>query len=134
MENVNIAYFVFEGSIREFEGSIMGLQSQLSDDEWRQIINETISYKVFLKCLKRTGMPLLGEKWDNDDDQFIVGLTESVSAMKRLDPILSGSVNEKKLKKIYTVKMKDGADGINELIKKVVKDLKSSKRSQVSDL
>ena len=134
MEDTNTVYFVFEGSIREFEGSIMGLQSQLSDDEWKQIINETISYKVFLKCLKRTGMPLLGEKWDSDDDQFIVGLTESVSAMKKLDPILTGSVNEKKLKKIYTVKMKDGADGINELVKDVAKDLKSSKRSQVSDL
>lgn len=134
MEDINTVYFVFEGSIREFEGSIMGLQSQLSDDEWRQIINETISYKVFLKCLKKVGMPLLGEKWDNDDDQFIIGLTESVSAMKKLDPILTGSVNEKKLKKIYTVKMKDGADGINELVKDVAKDLKSSKRSQVSDL
>jgi len=134
VEDINTVYFVFEGSIREFEGSIMGLQSQLSDDEWRQIINETISYKVFLKCLKKVGMPLLGEKWDNDDDQFIIGLTESVSAMKKLDPILTGSVNEKKLKKIYTVKMKDGADGINELVKDVAKDLKSSKRSQVSDL
>lgn len=134
MEDINTVYFVFEGSIREFEGSIMGLQSQLSDDEWRQIINETISYKVFLKCLKKVGMPLLGEKWDNDDDQFIIGLTESVSAMKKLDPILTGSVNEKKLKKLYTVKMKDGADGINELVKNVAKDLKSSKRSQVSDL
>ena len=134
MEDINTVYFVFEGSIREFEGSIMGLQSQLSDDEWRQIINETISYKVFLKCLKKVGMPLLGEKWDNDDDQFIIGLTESVSAMKKLDPILTGSVNEKKLKKLYTVKMKDGADGINELVKDVAKDLKSSKRSQVSDL
>jgi len=134
VEDINTVYFVFEGSIREFEGSIMGLQSQLSDDEWRQIINETISYKVFLKCLKKVGMPLLGEKWDNDDDQFIIGLTESVSAMKKLDPILTGSVNEKKLKKLYTVKMKDGADGINELVKNVAKDLKSSKRSQVSDL
>jgi len=134
VEDINTVYFVFEGSIREFEGSIMGLQSQLSDDEWRQIINETISYKVFLKCLKKVGMPLLGEKWDNDDDQFIIGLTESVSAMKKLDPILTGSVNEKKLKKLYTVKMKDGADGINELVKDVAKDLKSSKRSQVSDL
>jgi hypothetical protein len=134
MEGTDTVYFVFEGSIREFEGSIMGLQCQLSDNEWEQIINETISYKVFLKCLKRTGMPLLGEKWDDDDDQFIVGLAESVSAMKKLDPILASSVNEKKLKKIYTVKMKDGADSMNELVKNVIKDLKNSKRSEVSDL
>jgi len=131
---IKVSHFVLEGDIKEFEGSVIELRSQVSDDEWVQIINETVAYKVFLKCLKKVGMPLLGERWDKEDDKFIIWLTESVSNMKILDPILVSSVNEKKLKKIYTTKMQDGADSMGKLIKDVAKDLKSSKRSEVSDL
>ena len=131
---IRVSRFALEGDIKEFEGSVIELRSQVSDDEWIQIVNETVAYKVFLKCLKKVGMPLLGETGEKEDDKFIVWLTESVSNMKILDPILVSSVNEKKLKKIYTTKMQDGADNMSKLIKDVAKDLKSSKRSEVSDL
>lgn len=112
--------FVFEGTIRCYEdGSMLELHTQVQPEEWEQIVMETVKYYVFVQCLKTTGMPLLGENWEEYDDYVRVQLEVAVSRMRNIDPLLVAKFDQKALTDNYTKQMQDGAIQVDEVVTQV---------------
>ena len=127
-------FFVLEGIILAYEeGSMLNLHTQVDKDEWEQIVEETIKYKVFVECLKSTGMLLLEERWEDEDDYFRVQLDVSVSRMRNIDPILVASYDQKALAESYIKQMKSGAIQVNEVIAKVREAQKNAMMDKLSN-
>jgi hypothetical protein len=112
--------FVLEGTILYYgDGSMLDLHIQVQIDEWERIVEETVKYKVFVECLKSTGMPLLEERWEEEDDWFRIQLDVAVSRMRNIDPLLVASHNQKTLTESYQKQMKTGAIQVGEVVTKV---------------
>lgn len=112
--------FVLEGTILYYEdGSMLDLHTQVQLNEWEEIVEETVKYKVFIECLKSVGMPLLEERWEEEDDYFRLQLDISVSRMRNIDPLLVASHNQETLAKDYIKRMKSGAIQVSEVVTKV---------------
>jgi hypothetical protein len=112
--------FVLEGTIMCYEeGSMLDLHTQVQPDEWKEIVEETIKYKVFIECLKSTGMPLLKERWEKEDDYFRLQLGIAVSRMRNIDPLLVASYNQETLTADYTKQMELGAIQVGEVVTQV---------------
>lgn len=135
-------FFVLDGAIMCYEdGSMLELHGQVNTEEWEQIIEETVKYKVFVECLKETGMPLLEERWEDQDDYFRVQLDVAVSRMRNIDPLLVAKWNQEELKEEYTKQMKSGAIEVGAVVTKVKEMQKQAlldgydgDATQVSDL
>jgi hypothetical protein len=109
--------FVWDGSIKHFEhGSMLELHAQITDEEWQQVVEQTVLYKVFLECLKSTACPILEEPWLDEDDWFRVQLDISVSRMRNIDPLLVGKHDQEKLTKLYVDKMRKNAQEVRNLV------------------
>lgn len=116
----NPTLFVLEGSIRVFEeGSMLGLHSQITTEEWASIVEETIKYYCFLLCLKETACPALDEKWEKEDEYFIYQLNVAISRMRNIDPLLVASYKQDDIKDAYRVYMEKNIPIIKEMIKAV---------------
>jgi len=127
-------HFVLGGQILEYTGSMLELHAQVDLEEWKVIISETISFKVFVECLKEIGMPLLEEKWEKEDQKQLDALILAVSRIRNIDPLLTASINQDELKEQYTVKMRSGASDIDKMVKEIrIADINGDK-SEVSDL
>lgn len=112
--------FVFEGSIRHYEdGSMLELHSQVSQEEWALITEETFKYKIFLDKLKEVACPILKETWDDEDEWFRIQLDVAVSRIRNLDPLLTAKYNAKEIGESYEKLMKSNAKEVSELIDKV---------------
>ncbi len=119
--------FVFNGEIRNFDdGTMIELYTKITPTEWKQIVDETIKYKIFVECLKETAFPILKERWTKEDDWWRLQLEIAVSRMRNLEPMLFLEYNQDDLKKIYTEKMKNNAE-------EVVKDIKRLRETQLLD-
>jgi hypothetical protein len=129
----NPTHFVLGGQILEYNGSMLELHGQVDAKEWEVIIEETISFKVFVECLKEVGMPLLEEKWEKDDQKQLDALILAVSRIRNIDPLLAASINQDELKKKYTTKMKLGASDIDKMVKEI-RATEIEDKSEVSDL
>lgn len=122
--------FVFDGTIMYFEeGTMLELHSQVAQDEWEQIVEQTVKYKVFVECLKTVAMPILGERWDEEDDWFRVQLDVAVSRMRNIDPLLVSSHNQTKITEIYSKQMKANAVEVQGMVTEV----RESQKKALSD-
>ena len=100
-------FFVFDGVVKCYsDGSMLGLQSQVTDEEWKIIINDTISYHIFVECLKEIAFPLLKEQWTVEDEYWRLQLELAVSRIKNLDPIGAMAIKYDDIKKAMANKMK----------------------------
>lgn len=112
--------FVMDGSIRIFEeGSMLELHTQISQEEWEAIVEETIKYKVFVECLKEIAIPKLDEKWEPEDDWFRVQLDVAISRMRNIDALIVAKHNQEDIKKVYSEEIKKNAAAMTEFIKEV---------------
>lgn len=101
--------FVLEGSIQMYDGSMLELHTKLDEEQWLQIVKETIEYYVFIKALQQTGMPAIRERWTPLCQYFLEGLEVSVSRMRNIDPLLVTKHDQEELLRLYTAKMEEGA-------------------------
>ena len=112
--------FVFEGTIQHYEeGTMLELYSNITQEEWLIIIEETVKYKVFLECLKEVACPKLNEPWEEDDDWYRIQLGIAVSRMRNIDPLAVSKYDEKTIKSAYVEKMLNSAKEIQQLISEV---------------
>ncbi len=118
----NPTIFVFEGSIQHYEdGSMFNLKAQVTDDEWRKIVDETVRYKIFIECLKTVAFPILKEEWAKMDDWWRVQLEVAVGRMKELDPMVLIPIDQEAIRKQYSAKMTANAATVIEDIKQLRK-------------
>jgi len=111
--------FVLEGSVREYEdGSMLELHTQLTSEEWDQIVKDTIEYKVFVETLKTTGMPLLKEDWEEEDEWYLLQLDVAISRMRNIDALLVSSHDQERLQKLYKEKMEHNAAEVEKMVEK----------------
>jgi hypothetical protein len=104
---------MFEGAMRWFkEGSMLTLRSLISEEEWTQIIEETVKYKIFVQCLKEVAIPILGDPWTEEDEWFLVQMDVAVSRIRNLDPLLVAKYDMKKIKEDYSELMRKGAERV----------------------
>lgn len=123
--------FVFEGSIRHYEeGSMLQLESLVTQDEWELIIEETVKYKVFLDKLKDVAFPILKEVWDKEDEYFRIQLDVAVSRIRNIDPLLVAKHNTQEIGESYEKLMKTNAEEVLKLIDKVRKENKELLRAK----
>ena len=109
--------FVWDGSIRLYEGgSMLELHTQVTDEEWELIVEDTIKYKVFLECLKQVACPILGESWDEEDDWFRIQLEVAVSRLRNIDTLLVATYDQKIIADAYTIKMQREAKEVQKLV------------------
>lgn len=128
-------FFVFDGVVRCYsDGSMLGLQSQVTDAEWKIIINDTISYHIFIECLKETAFPLLKERWTVDDEYWRLQLELAVSRIKNIDPIGAMAVKTDDIKKAMTAKMKLNATCLSAEIEQLRITQKSHTSSNIAPI
>lgn len=127
--------FVFDGSIRCYEeGSMLELHTQISPEEWEQVVDQTVAYKVFVECLKEYACPQLDEKWSADDDWFRIQLDVAVSRMRNIDALLVAKFDQKAIKDNYLSIMKSSVSNIKELMSDFKSQIDSEKVKRVTDL
>lgn len=121
----NPTIFAFEGSIRVFEeGSMLELHTQVTDQEWEAIVEETVKYKVFLECLKKIAIPALDEKWEVEDDWFRHQLVVAISRMKNIDVLLVAKFNQDDIRKEYEEMMETNVA----LMKQFIEDIRKTQQ------
>lgn len=111
--------FVLDGSIRHYEGgSMLELYSQITQDEWTEIIIGTIQYKIFLDCLKDVACPVLHETWTREDDWFRLMLDVNLGRMKNLDPLQFATIRQDEVRTAFEAKIKKNAAEVADDIKR----------------
>jgi len=98
---------------------MLELHGQVQPAEWEQIVEETVKYLVFVECLKSTGIPLLEERWTEDDDYFRIQLEVAVSRMRNIDPLLVAKFKQDEIAEEYKKQMKSGAIEVKEVVTQV---------------
>ncbi len=112
--------FVLDGEMKQYEeGSMLELHMQLQQEEWLEIVNDTIRFKIFIECLKETAFPILNETWTEEDDWWRLQLDVAVSRMRNIDPMVFIPIDQDKIKTAFTAKMKTNAAEVVEEIKKL---------------
>jgi hypothetical protein len=126
--------FVYNNSIRYYEeGSMLELHTQVNKEEWSEIVEQTIAYKIFIDCLKESAYPKLEEKWTVNDDWYRVQLDVAVSRIRNIDPLLVARYNQGDIKSSYLKQIELGTKEVNKLIEEF-KSASSSNRVRVTDL
>jgi hypothetical protein len=116
--------FVFEGEVKHYEdGSMLELFGQVTPDEWGIIVRDTVTYKIFLKCLKEVAFPILKETWTREDEWWRLQLEVAESRMRVVDPMAFVGINQEAITKVYTDRMQNNA-------KDVVKDIEMIRQNQ----
>lgn len=134
-KNTHPTLFAYNGSIRYYqEGSMLQLYSQLTMDEWQEIVEETVKYKIFLDCLKEYAYPALEEKWESDDDYFRLMLEVALSRMRNIDALLIAKHDQEEIKKQYLKMMEVGVHDMRKLIEDVKEAKKTTLKIIASDL
>lgn len=123
--------FVWDGEIRLYEdGTMLGLHTQITTEEWEMIVEQTVQYKVFLECLKQVACPILGESWDEEDDWFRVQLDIAVSRMRNIDALLVASHDQKAIAEAHTKKMQKNAKEVQDLVEQMRKQKRDALREE----
>lgn len=119
-DNNHPTLFAYDGSIRYYQdGSMLELYSKITEEEWEDIVEETVKYKVFVDCLKDIAYPALNEAWTQDDQYFKLMLDVALSRMKNIDALLVAKYNEKNIRTSYEKMMEEGVEEMKKLIKDV---------------
>ena len=127
--------FAHNGAIRYYkEGSMLGLYSQITMDEWEDIVEETIKYKVFLECLKDIAFPQLEEPWVHDDEYFKLQLEIAVSRMRNIDALLVIKFDQEAMRSTYKKMMERGVEDMKGMIEDVKKARADTLKITSSDL
>jgi hypothetical protein len=109
----NPTLFVFDGGIRHYEeGSMFGLRQQVTEEEWLQIVSDTLKYKIFIECLKDVACPILKESWTKEDDWWRLQLQVAVERIREVDPAALFPHNQDDIRKRYTEQMKNNAEAV----------------------
>lgn len=113
----NPTLFVLEGSPRYYtEGTLFELYTQITQMEWEIITEESIKYHMFVSCLKDTAYPLLKEIWTEDDEWWLVQLSETIKQIKNIDPMATIRTNSETIKASYIEMMTRNGQAIVEQI------------------
>lgn len=105
--------FVFEGTMRYYDdGSMLGLYTQVTSEEWTKIITETIQYKIFVDCIKEVACPLLQEPWTKEDDWYRLMLEVNLGRMKNCDPMQFIMINQDEVRKSFEAKIRVNAQAV----------------------
>lgn len=129
----NPTLFVLEGAIMHYEdGTMFSLHSQITREEWEQIVEETIKYEIYLSCLKGV-VAILEEKWTEEDDWFRLQMGVAVKSMRELDPLLVAKFNRDEIKKDYSKQMTANATSMADQIKKM-RAVNQSSNIRISNL
>jgi hypothetical protein len=130
--------FVFDGAIRHHEeGSMFHLHTQVTTEEWQQIVRETIEYKIFAECLKDVAFPILKETWTKIEDWWRLQLGIAVTRMKEIDPMIFLGINQDKIRAQYTQKIQANAQAVVEDIKNIretMRIVQDNSKADVSEL
>jgi len=95
--------FIFNGSIQWYqEGSMLELHAQITEEEWRIIVSDTIKYKVFADCLKDVACPILEDSWTDEDEWFRLQMEIAVSRIRNIDPLLVAKFDQGQIRAEYT--------------------------------
>ena len=109
-------FFALEGTILHYPGPMLEFHGQISATEWVAVVEETVKYAVFARCLKDVAFPLLDEGWTEKDESQLKQLELSSARMRNIDPLLVAKYNPAALKEAYSAKMRDGASSLNGMI------------------
>ncbi len=117
--------FVLDGSIRYFEnGTMLELYSKITQDEWQQIVEETLKYSIFVQCLKDIAFPILGEQWTKEDEWYRLQLEVAISRIRNLDALLVAKHNHIKIAEQYKDIIKNNATEVATMIDEIRKENK----------
>ena len=103
-------------------------------EEWEDIVEETIKYKVFLECLKEVAFPQLEEPWVPDDEYFKLQLEIAVSRMRNIDALLVAKFRQEEMKTKYVKMMEVGVEDMKSMIEDVKKARADTLKITSSDL
>lgn len=135
--------FVIEGELMQYpDGSMLELHSQINNEEWEQIVKETIDYMCFIEIVKEVAIPELNEEWTKEDEWFKVQLGVAVSRMRNIDALLVASHNQEEIKKNYTKSVKENVVVVKQLLEEgrkaykemIAKQMEDDKTIRVSEL
>jgi len=116
-------YFVLEGSILCYpDGSMLEFHSQVTSEEWEQIVEETFKYNIYLECIKEIACPKLEEEWDNDLQRYKDIINTSVSRMRNIDALLVAKFNHRVIKESYSKLMEERVDDLLVFIEEVKRE------------
>lgn len=117
--------FVLDGSIRYFEnGTMLELYSKITQNEWQQIVEETLKYSIFVQCLKDIAFPILGEQWTKEDEWYRLQLEVAISRIRNLDALLVAKHNHIKIAEQYKDIIKNNATEVATMIDEIRKENK----------
>lgn len=132
-ENKYPTLFVFNGHIMHYdEGSMLELHSLVTTEEWEQIVEETVKYKIFVECLKNVAYPALDEVWSEDENWYQNQLEVSVARIRNIDPLILAKWNEDSIKQSYISSMSKGVKEVKHLINEVKQDIRTAKITRIS--
>ncbi len=103
-----ITTFIFQGQILQHDGSIFSLKTQVSSDEWLNIVVDTVKYAIYLECMKQA-VNLLEDNtitWTTADDEYITQLRSTVSSIIETDPISVSNIDQNKIRNDYFTEMR----------------------------
>lgn len=120
-QNQSVTIICIDGALQNYDGSIMELCSTIAPELILDIYRESVIYKIFLKCLKSVAFPLLHEKWEIEDEWWMVQLEQTIQSIKNLHPLISvnADIDEMNIEKLYTKKMSDGSREVNAMIENI---------------
>ena len=131
----NPTFFVLDGSIRCYEeGTMLQLHMQITTEEWKAIVCETIKYKAFIECLREIAYPILEEKWEKLDEYFRYQMEIAVSRMRNIDALLVSSFNEDAIKAEYSRLMKHNAVKAKQAIEEIRQQQKAATQQWLDKL
>lgn len=137
-KNINDAYptiFVHQGSVQLYpDGPMLELHTKLTNEEWTEIVKETISYHTFVECLKSTAFPMLNEQWDTHDEWYRLQIEMAISRMRNIDPLLVASINTEEMKNAFTQKMTVNAKEFMKYVHELKQSAIDNKSITVSDI
>lgn len=127
--------FVFNGGVQHYpDGSMLELHTGVTDDEWIQIVEETVKYRVFVECLKQVAFPILLEKWTKLDEWYRVQMEVAVSRMRNIDPLRVAQFNTDELKDRYIAQMQTNAHEFMQLAKSMRQQITEPEELRVTNL
>jgi len=128
-------FFVLEGEIRCYEdGTMLQLYTQIKQEEWQEIVYETIKYKIFLECLKEIAFPILEEKWEKLDEYFKLQMEIAISRMRNIDALLVANVDQTTIKNEYTKWMKMNAVKAKQAIEEIKQQHRTATKQWLDEL
>jgi len=85
-------YFVFDDKILQYD-SILQLRTEVPEDEWQKIVNDTVGYYIKMKSVADSESVPMEKK----DRRLMKKIERTVEFFKKLDPIRIQELNPDKM-------------------------------------